>query len=310
MKRILCCFFVCLTLAGCVGNQSVESELWAMDTYMSFQIWGQDAENGQKEVSALITQLEKTWSAVNPNSPLSALNRGENPGWGKDENAFLEAVDALETMTSGTFCPHLYSVSALWGFYDDVHRVPTEQEIQTALKESKYDLGGVLKGYAGKIATEVLTALDVQCAILNLGGNIQTLGTKSDGTSWKIGIQNPRGNDTVGVLSVEGTKAVITSGDYQRYFEHNGVRYHHILDPKTGYPADSDLASVTVIGDDGMLADALSTALFVMGSEESIAFWRENQTFQCVFILKNGEILATEGVQLSGCEFEVILGEE
>ena len=132
-------------------------------------------------------------------------------------------------------------------------------------------------------------------------------GKKPDRSDFVIGVRDPRGDasEYIATVTMDGL-IMATTGDYERYFEQDGVRYHHILDPETGYPADSGLRSVTVICEDGLGADCFSTALFVMGLEKGSDFWRESDDFEAVFITKDGTIHATEGANLSGCAYEVI----
>ena len=307
MKRFVCLVLLCAVMCSLFGCSSpVQQTQFAMDTVMDLKLWGKDAEEGVAQIQQLLLSLDNRWSATAGNSVPGQLNRGVAVQLTEEETALLDKVEALSLRTGGAFNPKMRGVSVAWGFYNKVYRVPTEEEITKALADPQWDLGGALKGYAGQRAVTLMETLDIDCALLNLGGNIQTYGEKPDGTPWQIGIQNPQGGDYLGIVSVVGTAAVVTSGDYQRYFEKDGVRYHHIIDPKTGHPADTGLASVTVICRDGLTADVLSTGLFVMGLGEATAFWQESDDFEAVFVTTDGTVYATEGAALSGCEYEVI----
>ena len=172
------------------------------------------------------------------------------------------------------------------------------------------DLGGIAKGYTSSRVMEVFKEYGIEHGIVSLGGNVQALGTKKNGKAWRVAIQNPESElDYLGVLEIED-KCVITSGGYERFFEQDGVRYHHIIDPRTGYPADSGIISATIISRDGTLADGLSTSLFIMGLEKAEKYWRANSD-QFDFILedKSGKLYVSEGVAESlttEAEMEVV----
>ncbi len=295
MKKAFCLIFICLLLAGCGGSRKAERTVFAMDTVMQLSVWGGEAEEACDRIEALLADVEKTYSA-------QRLNSGSLT---PEQSALLARAEELKGRTGGAFDPRLYGIMQAWGFDTKNYRVPTDEELENA--PGSWDLGAAAKGWAGDLAVDILQELDVKCALLNLGGNVQTYGTKADGSPWTVGIRDPEGEkDYLAVVSVEGTMSVVTSGDYQRYFEENGVKYHHIIDPKTGRPADSGLRSVTVICGDGMTADALSTALFVMGLEKATEFWRQSDDFEAVFVTTDGRLLATRGVQITECDYEVI----
>lgn len=305
MKRMIALILIVVLLcAGCASE--CKKTVFAMDTVMDLQLYGKDADAAVAQIERMLLELEQRWSAHSGNSLLGQLNRGEQAELTRQEQSLLDKVEQLSERTGGAFDPHMRLVSQLWGFTNGAEHIPTEAELQETLAQPQWDLGGALKGFAGQQAAELLEQLEVTHGILNLGGNVQTYGEKPDGTPWSIGLQDPDGGDPVGIVSVVGTASVVTSGDYQRYFEKDGVRYHHILDPRTGSPARSGLSCVTVICRDGLTADVFSTALFVMGLEKATEFWRASDDFEAVFITETGEIYATAGVALSGCEYEVI----
>lgn len=176
---------------------------------------------------------------------------------------------------------------------------PEEVELRFGIPGMEIDLGGIAKGYTGNRVMEIFRQYGIRHGLISLGGNIQALGAKSDdGKAWRIAIQNPKGGEGyLGVLDIKD-RAVITSGGYERYFEQDGIRYHHIIDPRTGYPADSGLISVTIISEDGTLADGLSTSLFIMGKEEAEKLWRAHaDRFDYILEEADGTLYVTEGVK-------------
>lgn len=219
--------------------------------------------------------------------------------------------------TDGALEPTIYPVLTAWGFTTDENRIPADDEIQELLEnvgyekvelegneirllpETELDLGAVGKGYAGDLAAELLQEDGIASAVLDIGGNIQAVGSRTDGTNWRLGIRSPYGEGEIGVLSVSDC-AVVTSGNYERYFVgEDGKEYGHIIDPGTGYPVDNGLASVTIIAEEGKTADALSTSMFVKGLEQAQDYWRSHQDFDMIMVTENGEIWLTEGAAAS-----------
>lgn len=169
-------------------------------------------------------------------------------------------------------------------------------QITFGIPGMEIDLGGIAKGYTSSRVMEIFKEYGVEHGLVSLGGNVQALGGKQDGNPWRVAIQNPESElDYLGVLEIKD-KCVITSGGYERFFEQDGVRYHHIIDPRTGSPADSGIISSTIISSDGALADGLSTSLFIMGLEEAEKYWRANSDkFDFVLEDRSGKLYISEG---------------
>ncbi len=327
MKKIaaMLLFLLLLSSSGCTASVPVERELFAMDTLMQMKIWG-DAQDAQV-VCAEINRLDNALSATAANSTLALLNRSGSAAPSAELLALLTQSVFYAEQTDGAFDITVRPLMLAWGFTQEKQRIPDEKTLAALLpcvgtehmkiadgtvrldSGTQLDLGGIAKGYTAECCKTLLSVRGVRAAMLNLGGNVQTLGSKPDGSAWLVGIADPQNpSQAIASLTFFGTKSLVTSGSYQRYFEQDGVRYGHILDPKTGMPVTNGLASVTVVAESGTMADAYSTALFVMGKEKAAAFWRARDTFEAVLITDDGEIFATEGAAplLSDCEFTVI----
>ena len=306
MKKIaICMAIVMLMLSGCSARKAENRSMDAMGVTVEFSVWGKDKIAAADAVEVLISEMEYRWSSASINSIPSKLN-DDGPVLYMEDINFLDQVDALTKRTNGTFDYMMHSVIDLWGFVKGNYQVPSEQTLAQALTEEKWNVDAVMKGYTGRRVAQLLQTMNVDRGIVQLGGNVQTFGENKKGEPWNISIANPAGGDPICAVSVYGTMAVVTVGGYQQCFEENGKRYHHILDPNTGMPADSGLASVTVICEDGVVADVISRAMYVMGLEAAIEFWQGSEDFEAVFVLEDGSIHATQGAKISGCEYETI----
>ena len=213
------------------------------------------------------------------------------------ERDYLQQMTVKEVVAAAIMAVTIFAFSNLSFLSENVPFASKERADIFSMR-TLIDFGGIAKGYTSSRIMDIYKDNGITSGLVNLGGNVQALGTKTDGTKWKIAVQSPDDTeDYLGILSVQD-KAVITSGGYERYFEQDGVTYHHIIDPKTGYPAESGLVSVTIVSDDGTLADGLSTSLFIMGEEKAADFWREHKDdFDAILMSDDGTLYVTEGLE-------------
>nr|WP_326185245.1 FAD:protein FMN transferase [uncultured Oscillibacter sp.] len=317
-------FPLILILALCTGcgQQSTSSDpteraVFAMDTYITMQAYGSEAEPALEEAEHLIRRLESRFSVTDESSEIYTANHsgGEPVIISNDTALLIDFALSMAHQTNGALEPTIYPVLTAWGFTTDEYHIPAQDELDNLLPlvncrnidltdtmvtvpdGMQLDLGAVAKGYTGDKVAELLRDRGVTSALINLGGNVQAVGSKPDGSPWRVGVRDPFTDGNLGVLEIKDT-AVVTSGGYERYFtDEDGNVYWHILNPETGCPARSGLVSVTVVAPEGKLCDALSTALFVMGPEEAVQFWRDRQDFEMLLVDETGGIYLTEGLE-------------
>ncbi len=312
-------------MTGCGGpkKNSYKRDFFAMDTYITCQVIAADenlAGPALEKVEKIFLEIDHLTNRFAQTSDVFAVNRQAGVAPVRvSGDVFDIAETSLEwsDLTEGAFNILIGSVMDLWGFGTEKPAVPPAADVAAALKKTDYhkivldqaqstiflpekgmalDLGGAAKGYATDQAVAALKELGIDNAIINAGGNVYALGNRADRTPWRVGVQDPQ--DPKGIKNVLEVSdvAVVSSGDYQRYFEVNGIRYHHIMDPATGQPARASVGT-TVLMESATIADILSTALFVKGPEEGIALAEQLPQVQAVMIIdRAGRVYGTESL--------------
>ncbi|MDA3831860.1 MAG: FAD:protein FMN transferase [Spirochaetales bacterium] len=319
-------------LASCAKNQAEpqSQSFFMLGTVCKITIYDKPTAEAFSASFARLKEIEDRMSLRNQKSEVSEVNRyaGKRPVM-VSEDTFAVIRKALEiaALSNGDFDPTVGPLVQAWDIGGDNPRKPSQEEIDSLLPLIGYDrvildvqassvflkdegmvldLGGIAKGYAADEVAGILHEHGVEHAIVNLGGNVLTLGNKTDGKPWKIGVQDPNAlrGEYVIILSLTD-QTLVTSGPYERFLELDGEVYHHILDTKTGYPVKSDYTSVSIITKNSLLADALSTSLYALGYKDGMALINTLEDVEAIFMTKDKKILLSEGLKQGNSLYSV-----
>jgi len=299
----------------------IESESACMNTEITYRAFGENAASAVTEAKAALLRLESILSRFMPGSEVSMINQYAGKGYvniSSETFEVLSCASRLSEISEGLFDITVGPLVDLWR-YNHSFQVPEDEEIRHALSlvnyrdlmlnpeeqsaslrrpEQSIDLGGIGKGYISDCLVKTLQNYGVVSAFVNIGGNVSTLGNKPDGSYWSVGIRHPRYSGClIGAVKVTG-QAVVTSGDYERYFvDGTGKRRHHIINPTTGYPVESGLISVTVVAESAMVADGLSTSIFAAGMDKGLGYLTRFPGVDAVLVDNNQRVFITQGLK-------------
>lgn len=312
------------SVTGCSNKEPVCRDTYMMGTIIQLKVYGKNANKANKAIDEVITKINEIENKMSVNIATSEINKiNENSGIAEtkvSEETFSVVEKAVEysRLTEGAFDPSIEPIVKLWGIGTENARVPMQQEISRALELVNYkdinfdnnnlciklnkknqaiDLGGIAKGYAADEINKIFTQNHIENAFVSLGGNVFVKGNKINGEKWNIGIQDPlkERNEYIGIVSVSN-KSVVTSGNYERYFIKDGIRYHHIFDSSTGYPSKNGVISVTIISDKSIDGDALSTSMYILGVEKGRNLIEKLDGIDAIFVTEDKKIYATSGI--------------
>ena len=324
MRKLTCLLLACLlalSLTACGAPKTETLDIFSMDTYMSLVAVGDGAFDVLQQTANEINTLEQRLSRTIDTSDVAQLNANGTAVLSNDTAALLRSALEYSAETNGAFDVTIAPLVALWGITTDSPRVPSQEEIDALLplvgsehvrldgdtaaqdEGCTIDLGGIGKGYASDKAAELFAGSSISGGFVSLGGNVYVHGTTAEGKPWNVAIQDPNNTEGFACTLHLSDAFVVTSGGYQRYFTApDGTVYQHIIDPATGYPVQNGLLSVSIVarradGGTGTMADAYSTALYVMGEDGAVDFWRQQGTFDMVLVTADGRVLYTPGLQ-------------
>ena len=324
MRKLTCLLLACLlalSLTACGAPKTETLDIFSMDTYMSLVAVGDGAFDVLQQTANEINTLEQRLSRTIDTSDVAQLNANGTAVLSNDTAALLRSALEYSAKTNGAFDVTIAPLVQLWGITTDSPRVPLQEEIDAllplvgsehvrldgdtaALDEGcAIDLGGIGKGYASDKAAELFAGSSISGGFVSLGGNVYVHGTTAEGKPWNVAIQDPNNTEGFACTLHLSDAFVVTSGGYQRYFTApDGTVYQHIIDPATGYPVQNGLLSVSIVarradGGTGTMADAYSTALYVMGEDGAVDFWRQQGTFDMMLVTADGRVLYTPGLQ-------------
>ncbi len=300
----------------------VEKYDFCMDTVVYQRVYGKYAEEAVDEATKKLHHLESILSLFQSGSDIHLINHQAGKNWVKvsqDTLNVLHLAKIISARTNGAFDVTIGCLSDYWRqlrknqdkpdkkyieflldlvTYQDIQINPNEKVVKLKRPGQQIDLGGIGKGYAGEKIVDIYQNYSVLSGFINLGGNAVLVGKPPLKKDWKVGIRNPFSNDgkIFGAVRVKN-RSVVTSGGYERYYEKEGFKYHHILDPRTGFPAETEWQSVTVISESSSFADALSTAIFVLNQEETVRLIEKNPSVEVIMVSKSRKIGVTRNIE-------------
>lgn len=320
MLLAICSLSACSSISSITeANTKISKTGFAFDTVISVTLYGTSDESILDGCMELADYYENLLSATKEGSDIWNINNSDGEKVSVDEETFTLIALAISyaDISDGAFNPALGTVINLWDFNSEDAAVPSSQDLEEAMQHTDYkdiilnnedftvsladdqlqvNLGGIAKGYIADQMAGYIKEQGVGSAIINLGGNVYALGSKPDGSNYSVGIQKPFDSTGSAITAVSvSNMSVVTSGTYERYFEQDGELYHHILDPQTGYPTDNNLLSVTILSDNSVDGDALSTTCFVLGLEAGMALIEETPNTEALFITDDYQLHYTSG---------------